>query len=108
MYNISADIAQPITLLSSDDQIYARLDYNHRSSNDTSGSNSIYTRIPGYGVANARIGLRLQDETYDLAAWVTNLFDKQYFEALSASNQGLITGAISNARTIGATLRARF
>ncbi len=107
MFHVSADLVQPVALLTPMDELYARLDYNHRSSNDTSASNSIYTRIPAYGIANARIGLRLDDERFDLAAWVTNLFDKEYFEALSASNQGLITGAIGNPRTFGATLRAR-
>jgi len=108
IYSLAADLVQPVTLLTPDDQVYVRLDYYHRSSNDTSGSNSIYTHIPGYGLANARIGLRFQDERYDLAAWVTNLFNKKYFEALGASNQGLITGALGNERAFGGTLRVRF
>jgi iron complex outermembrane receptor protein len=108
IYNIAADLVQPVSLLTPSDELYTRLDYNHRSSNDTSGSNSIYTRIPGYGLANARIGVRLQDARYDLAVWVTNLFDKQYFESLGASNQGLITGALGTPRTFGGTLRVRF
>ncbi len=108
IYNLAADLAQPVHLLTQSDEVYTRIDYNHRSSNDTSGSHSIYTLIPGYGVANLRVGLRLNDGQFDLAAWVTNLFDKQYFEALSASNQGLITGALGNPRTFGGTLRVRF
>ena len=108
IYNISADVSQPVRLLTSDDEVYARVDYNHRSSNDTSGSNSLYTKIPGYGLANARIGVRLADARYDLSAWVTNLFDTRYFESLGASNQGLITGALGNERTFGGTLRVRF
>lgn len=108
IYNLSLDLVQPVNLISSDDELYARLDYNHRSSNDTSGSNSIYTRIAGYGVANARVGVRFKDQHFDLAAWVTNLFDQKYFESLGASNQGLITGALGNPRTIGGTLRVRF
>lgn len=108
IYNVSADLVQPISLFTPNDELYARLDYNHRSSNDTSGSNSIYTRIPGYGVANARVGVRFQDSRYDLAVWATNLFDQRYFESLSASNQGLITGAIGNERAFGGTLRVRF
>lgn len=108
IYNVSADLVQPIRLLTDGDELYVRLDYNHRSSNDTSGSNSIYTRIPGYGVANARIGLRFADARYDVAVWATNLFDKDYFESLGASNQGLITGALGNPQTFGATARVRF
>jgi iron complex outermembrane receptor protein len=108
IYNVSADVTYPVTLLSARDELYARFDYNHRSSNDTSGTNSIYTRIRGYGVANARIGVRFQDGRYELAGWVTNLFDKRYYEGLSASNQGLITGALGNERTFGGTLRVHF
>ncbi|MBN8819286.1 MAG: TonB-dependent receptor [Sphingomonas sp.] len=108
IYNLSADLVQPVTLFTPGDELYARLDYNHRSSNDTSGSNSIYARIAPYGVGNVRIGLRIQDGRYDLAAWVTNVLDEQYFESLGASNQGLITGALGTPRTIGGTLRIRF
>jgi len=108
IYALSLDLEQPVSLITPDDAVYTRIDYNHRSSNDTSGSNSIYTRIPGYGVANARIGVRLADGRYDLSAWVTNLADTRYFESLGASNQGLITGALGNERTFGGTLRVNF
>lgn len=108
IYNLSADVTQPLTLVTTSDEVYARLDFNHRSSNDTSGSNSIYTRIPGYGVANFRVGVRFDDGRFDLATWATNLFDKNYYEALTASNIGLITGVVGLPRTIGGTLRARF
>jgi iron complex outermembrane receptor protein len=105
IYSLAADLVQPVSLITPDDEVYTRLDYVHRSSNDTSGTNSIYTHIPGYGVANVRVGVRFADGRYDLSAWATNLFDKEYFESLSASNQGLITGGLGNERTFGATLR---
>jgi iron complex outermembrane receptor protein len=108
IYHVSLDAAQPVSLVTPADEVYARLDWNHRSSNDTTSSNSIYTRIPAYGLLNARMGVRLADERYDLSVWVTNLFSKKYFEALGASNQGLITGALGSPRTFGATLRAQF
>ena len=108
IYSLAADVSQPVRLITPDDELYTRIDWIHRSSNDTSGSNSIHTRIPGYGLANFRVGLRIDDGRFDLSAWATNLFDKQYFEALSASNQGLITGALGTPRTFGGTLRVRF
>jgi len=107
LYHVSADVSQPVTLLTPYDELYARFDFNHRSSNDTSSTNSIYTRIPGYGLANARIGVRF-DDTFDVSVWVTNLFDKKYFTALGASNQGLISGNLGDPQTFGATLRASF
>ncbi|PKQ01090.1 MAG: TonB-dependent receptor [Alphaproteobacteria bacterium HGW-Alphaproteobacteria-13] len=108
IYYLAADLKQPVSLFTPDDELYGRIDWSHRSSNDTSGSNSIYTQIPGYGVANARIGLRLDDERYDLSLWVNNAFDKQYFTALSASNIGEITANLGDPRTVGGTLRVRF
>lgn len=108
IYYLGADVAQPVSFVTSSDEIYGRVDWTHRSSNDTSGNNSIYTQIPAYGIANARVGVRFADQRYDLSAWVTNLFDKQYFTALSASNLGLITANLGDERTFGATLRARF
>ncbi|MBB5684906.1 TonB-dependent receptor [Sphingobium boeckii] len=108
IYSLAADFTQPLSLITPDDEAYLRFDFNHRSSNDTSGSNSIYTRISPYGLANARVGLRFQNQRYDLALWVTNVFDKEYFDSLSASNQGLITGGLGSERQFGATLRAQF
>ncbi|QIK78137.1 TonB-dependent receptor [Sphingomonas piscis] len=108
IYYVGADVTQPVQLFGVGDEVYGRVDWNHRSSNDTSGSNSIYTKIPAYGIANARVGLRFGDGRYDLSAWVTNLFDKQYFTALSASNLGLITANLGDERSFGATLRAHF
>ncbi|MDR7102855.1 TonB-dependent receptor [Croceicoccus sp. BE223] len=108
IFHLAIDAARPVQLATPDDEVYARLDYNRRSSNDTSGSNSIYTRIAGYGLANARLGVRLDDSRFDLSAWVTNLFDKQYFTSLSAANTGLITGNLGDPRTAGATLRVKF
>ncbi|WP_375397731.1 TonB-dependent receptor [uncultured Sphingomonas sp.] len=108
IYSLSADIAQPVRVIGGDDELYARLDFNHRSSNDTSDSNSQYTRIPGYGVLNARFGLRLADGRYDLSVWARNLTDQRYFTALGAANTGLITGNIGDPRQIGATLRLNF
>ncbi len=107
LYHLSADVSQPVTLLTPHDEFYARFDFSHRSSSDTSSTNSIYARIPGYSLANARIGVRF-DDTFDLSVWVTNLFDKKYFTALGASNQGLISGNLGDPQTFGATLRASF
>jgi len=108
IYHLSADVAQPVSLITPDDEVYARFDYTHRSSNDTSSSNSIYTLIPSYGIANARVGLRLGDGQFDLSLWATNLFDKKYYTALSAANTGLITANLGDERTFGATLRVNF
>lgn len=109
VWNVGIDLAQPVNILGHDnDDIYTRFDYTHRSSNDTSATNSRYTKIPGYGLANARIGVRLKDGAVDLSVWTNNLFDKKYFYSLDAATTGLITSGIGDPRTIGATVRTQF
>jgi iron complex outermembrane receptor protein len=104
VYSLSTDLAYP---LPSGDEIYARADFVHRSSYDTSGSNSQYTEIRPYGLLNGRIGIRLDNERFDIAVWARNLLDEKYFTALSAANNGLITGNIGDPRTIGGTVRLK-
>ena len=105
VYTLATDLVQP---LGNDAQVYARVDFTHRSSYDTSGLNSIYTQIAPYGVANARLGFRVEGSKFDLAFWVRNLTNTKYFTALNAANNGLITGNIGDPRTIGATFRTIF
>jgi iron complex outermembrane recepter protein len=100
IWNFGLDLAQPV---SDSTEIYTRIDYVHRSSNDTTSSNSIYTTIPAYGLANARLGVRAG--ALDFSLWATNLFDKKYFYSLDAATTGLLTGALGDSQTFGATLR---
>ena len=105
IYSLSTDLIYP---LANDNEAYARLDFVHRSSYDTSGSNSQYTKIDGYGLLNGRLGLRLDDQRFDVSVWARNLLDKKYFTSLGAANNGLITGNIGDPRTIGGTVRLTF
>jgi iron complex outermembrane receptor protein len=105
VYTLAADVVQP---LGDDAQVYGRVDFTHRSSYDTSGLYSLYTRIEPYGVANARIGFRVERLRFDLSFWVRNITDRHYFTALAAANSGLVTGNIGDPRTLGATFRTIF
>lgn len=105
VYTLDTDLSHAVTEGS---EGYFHADYTHRSSYDTSGSNSQYTLIRPYGVLNARIGVRLSDGHFDISVWARNLLNKQYFTAISAANTGLITGNIGDPRTIGATFRTSF
>jgi iron complex outermembrane receptor protein len=74
--------------------------------------NSPFSRIDSYAVVNARVGTRF-GERYDLSFWVSNLFDKDYFNTLgNASIVGAavfgFSGQLGPPRTFGATLRAEF
>jgi iron complex outermembrane receptor protein len=107
IYTLSADYSHPVRILG-DDALYVRADYNHRSSFITDETNSRYARVPGYGVVNARLGVRIDGERWDVSIWARNLLDKKYFNALTAATTGLITAGIGNPRQLGGTLRVNF
>ena len=107
-YTLSTDLAQPIGQWGSRDiQLYGHADFSHRSSFNTSASNSRFAQIEGYGLLNTRIGIRTDDGRWDISVWARNLTDKNYFQTLSPSNTGLVTGLIGEPRTVGATLRTK-
>lgn len=103
------EYAQPIgDLRGAEAELYLGADYSYRSAFYTTAANSIYSRIPGYGLVNLRIGVRAADRAWDLQAWVRNAADEDYYLALSAANTGAITGTLGDPRTYGVTLRARY
>jgi iron complex outermembrane recepter protein len=88
-------------------ELYAYADWSHRSSFNTSSSNSAWAQVPGYGVANARIGIRTDDGLFDVSVWAKNLFDKEYFTTLSGANTGAVTGQLGDPQTYGITVRTK-
>lgn len=107
-YTLGVDASQP--LLESGGQtleIYGHADFSHRSSLNTTVSLSRYGDVEGYGILNARIGVRLADGSIDASLWARNLTDTEYFQTLSPANTGAITAIIGEPRTIGITLRTR-
>ena len=103
-YTLSADLAQPVA---TDYEIYAHADFLHRSSFNSSATNSIYAIVPSYGVLNGRIGVRSANRRYDLSVWAKNLTNTNYYIQRSVSTYGLITAAVGDPRTFGATLRVK-
>lgn len=107
-YTLGADRAEPVAQWQGRGiELYGHADYSHRSSFNTSASNSRYGQIAGYGILNLRIGLRSEDGRWDLSAWVRNLGDTEYFQTLSPGNTGLVTGIVGDPRTWGTTLRTK-
>ena len=104
-YSLGADVAQPIG--GNGLELYGHADFSHRSSFNTSSSNSRYAQVPGYGLLNARLGIRTGSGLWDISVWARNLTDKHYFQALNAGAFGLVTGTIGDPRTIGVTLKTR-
>ena len=103
-FTLSADLAQPV---SDGLEVYAHADYLHRSSFNSTPTNSVYGIVPAYGLLNARLGLRTANGRYDFALWAKNLADTRYYVSRSPVNYGLITAVSGDPRTFGATVRVK-
>ncbi|WP_354292285.1 TonB-dependent receptor [Sphingomonas sp. PvP055] len=88
-------------------ELYGHADWSYRSSYYTVASNSRYGLVPGYDLANARVGVRLAGGKYDVSVWARNLFGKDYFQTLSVLNYGLFTATLGDPRTFGGTVRVK-
>jgi iron complex outermembrane receptor protein len=90
-------------------ELYARGDIVWRSAVYGDPSDSQYTRIDGYTVVNASIGLK-HAGPWEISLWARNLLDERYMQNLTvqAGNSGLIVGTPNDPRTFGIALRAGF
>jgi len=89
---------------------YAIARYAYRSSMFGTADDGPYSRIPGYGIAEFRIGAALKQGKYDVSAWVENAFDKKYYLNLSTTSivgasPFAFAGQLGTPRTYGLTLR---
>ncbi len=84
--------------------------YDFRSSFFTNINDSLYARVPAYGVLNLRVGVRADDEGWDLSVWARNVTDKFYYAGVGAVpfNSGVYAGSPAAPRTLGGTLRVKF
>jgi iron complex outermembrane receptor protein len=87
---------------------YFGADYTLRSSFNDTVNNSIYGKIPGFGLLDVRMGARTDDGRYDVFLWSHNATNTKYYQTLSAANTGLITGIVGDPLTWGATVRVHF
>src|SRR5690606_38399161 len=62
-------------------EFFVGVDTTYRSSFSSNPTPSRYLVIDGYGLVNARVGLR-RTNGWQLFVWARNLFDKDYFEML--------------------------
>ena len=106
--SFGAELNTPLTLRTTDGQLYVGFDGNYRSTFSSNPSPSVYTNINGYALSNFRVGFR--SDHFDIYGWVRNVFDVQYFELLQVapSNVGLIAGQPGDPRTLGATIKVTF
>jgi iron complex outermembrane receptor protein len=69
---------------------------------------SSYGRQGGYGLTNAGLGFRTQDDKLSVTVWARNLFDKRYAAAFGAATAVTPYIAIlGEPRTVGVTLAAK-
>ncbi|WP_349307078.1 hypothetical protein [Acinetobacter corruptisaponis] len=89
---------------------YSLINYGWRSETYADANNSMYSKIPSYGVLNLITGVRLpygQNEI-DFSIWAKNVLDKHYFLGLVNSGNGGYTASAAQPRTIGASVKYRF
>ncbi len=66
-------------------KVRAHADYAYRSTYWTVVGQPAYSRVPGFGLVNARLTWRNSKEDLEFSASVTNLFDKYYYNSMFAS-----------------------
>jgi iron complex outermembrane receptor protein len=103
------EYSNPVTVLGRSGDVFGAVDASYRSSFSSSATASKYLVVDGYSLVNARVGFRWSDG-WAVSLWARNLFDKDYFELLSAApgNSGLYVGLPGDSRTIGVTMRMSF
>ena len=74
-------------------------------------NNSVYSKIPSYGLFNLSAGWRIpqgEKSSWDVSLWVKNAFDKRYFLGLTTAGSNMYVGSAGEPRTVGATVRYDF
>jgi len=95
--------------LSQEGKFFLGFDSFFRSEFSSSPSPSQFLNIPGYGIVNARAGLRAT-EGLSLFFWARNLLDKDYYEQLlvAGGSAGHYAAVLGDPGTYGLTLRYSF
>jgi iron complex outermembrane receptor protein len=104
--SVGGEYSQPVALFGRGGQVFGAFDTSYRSSFSSSATPSKYLVVPSYSLTNVRFGFRASDG-WTLSLWARNLFDKNYYDLLTAApgNTGLYVGQPGDPRTVGLTLR---
>ena len=89
---------------------FTNVNYAWRSDFYGSSDNSALTKIDGFGLLGARLGLRgeAQDINWSASLWATNALDEDYVNSLARGTYGEYTGTPGLPRSVGVTLRVDF
>ena len=110
VYNLSAEYDHPAaTLFGFDTVAYVGGDWSHRTAYFGTLNDDPYGRVPGYGLANAYVGIRDEKGVWDLKFWGRNLFNKLYFvnSSVDSATTYSYAGSLGDPRFYGATLRLK-
>ncbi len=90
-------------------EAYLHLEAAYRGDMYGDPTDSRYTLLNGYTIANASLGFRA-NKTWEAFVWAKNLLDQNYMQnvTVQAGNSGLVVGTPGDPRTYGVTLKARF
>jgi len=86
---------------------YVGADVTFQTSIYSDTTDSIYSVIPAYALLNLHAGVKFEDSSWDLSAWVHNATNVHYWINVVATAQGLISGNVGDPLTAGLTLRAK-
>ena len=83
------------------------VDYSYTGDQYVSSSNSAASRLPGYGLVNARVSYAF-DNGWEISAFGQNLADKRYLRTHDTSFLGSERGRYGMPRTYGVRLKTTF
>lgn len=87
---------------------YAGADFSYQTKFFSVPDDSIYSVIDAYGLLNLHAGVKFDDESLDLSAWVHNVGNKHYFTTVSPNFMaGGVIGTPGDPLMAGLTLRAK-
>ncbi|WP_033073526.1 TonB-dependent receptor [Sphingopyxis sp. MWB1] len=107
-YTVGAQLRQPVGA----GEIVANMDYNYRSSQGTTSSDGNTVILDPYGLLTARIQYNAPDDRWSIAAFATNLADKEYFiggiDFATPKTIGMRQMDVGRPREFGMNLRYNF
>jgi iron complex outermembrane receptor protein len=88
---------------------YTAADATYRSTFYSAVNDDPFSRIKGYALVGAQLGLRAANGPWDVSIWGRNLFDKDYLLTSTVNaTWGITQVGVGEPRTYGLTLRTRF
>ena len=75
-YNVLARYVQP---LQSGAELSYQIDFRHKDEVNQDPDNLEFAFVPEYDVSDVRVGWLNADGTFEIAGWITNVFDEEYF-----------------------------